>query len=83
VVLGLRGGVAGQNPARPAAGPAGKGLRRGLGTVGNQFMCLLAAERWPEGMGHGVRRRPPRERLLRRAGSRAWATSVLGSSGGS
>jgi hypothetical protein len=65
VVLELRGGATGRNPARPVVGPVGKGVRRGLGTVGNRFRCLLAAERWPEGMGGGVRRRPPREWLLR------------------
>jgi hypothetical protein len=55
VALGAWGGAARRILARPAAGMAGGAAGEGLGTVGNRFRCLLAAERWPEGMDGGVR----------------------------
>jgi hypothetical protein len=54
--LGQGGGAAGRIPAVLAGEAAGEGL----GLTRAQFGGLLAAGRWPEGLGGGVRRRPPR-----------------------
>jgi hypothetical protein len=83
VVLGLRGGAAGRNPATSPAVLAGEAVGEGLGSTRVRFGCLLAVERGPATPVGGAGRWAPLGALLRRAGSRAWATSGLGSFGGS
>jgi hypothetical protein len=45
--LGVEGGAAGQIPARPAAGVAGKVAREGLRVAETRLGRLLTAERRP------------------------------------
>jgi hypothetical protein len=69
--LGLKGGAAWSNSS-DLAGELGQGVAgEDLGLARARLGRLLAAGRWPEGRGGVVRRRPPREWLLRRGCGRA------------
>jgi hypothetical protein len=54
--LGQGGGAAGRIPASSPVVLAGKVAGEGLGFTRARFGHLLAAGRWPEGLGGGVRR---------------------------
>jgi hypothetical protein len=69
--LGLEGGAARSNSGN-LAGELGQGVAGDdLGFTRARLGRLLLAGRWPEGKGGVVRRRPPREWLLRRGCGRA------------
>jgi hypothetical protein len=75
---GLEGGAARSN-SNDLAGELGRGVvGEDLGFMRARLGRLLVAGRWPEGMDSVVRRRPPRERVLGRAGRQAQATRNSG-----
>jgi hypothetical protein len=79
--LGAAGGGPRRNPVRPAVLLAGKVGERDLGLTRARFVRLVGEERLSAGVDDGTRRRPPRERLLRREDQRGWDTRSTGSSG--
>jgi hypothetical protein len=76
---GARGGAAYRIPATSPAGSAGEAAREGPTVERKQLGGLLTSERRPAVGNGGRRRRRPREKPLRRAGSSGSSTGELGS----